>query len=274
MDTYIGHLDKMKVAYGDPVDYHLVLDALNIHLNPILGREVRLHFTGNIHCSSCGRKIKKTYSEGHCYPCTMSLASCDMCILRPETCHYHKGTCREPSWGETHCMRPHYVYLANTAGVKVGIIRETNIPSRWIDQGATQAIPILRVATRLQSGIFEVMFKKAVSDKTNWRDMLKGPAKLQDMEDRREMLYEVCAEGMDDLMSRYGEDEIEVLDEEEVRTFNYPVLTWPEKITSMSLDKKPTIEGRLQGIKGQYLIFDKGVINIRKFSAYEVEFSY
>ncbi|MDJ0837149.1 MAG: DUF2797 domain-containing protein [Acidobacteriota bacterium] len=272
METYIGHLDKMKVADGESVDYHLPLDELRIHLNPLLGMQVRLQFTGNIHCCNCGNKIKKTYSDGHCYPCTMRLASCDMCILRPETCHYDKGTCREPDWGLRNCMTDHYVYLANTAGVKVGITRHTNLPSRWIDQGATQAIPILRVSTRLQSGMFEVMLKKHVADKTNWREMLKGPARNVDLEERRELLFEACADQMDDLLGQY-EDEVEVLDEEETRAFQYPVLEYPEKIRSLNLDKNPKIEGRLTGIKGQYLIFDAGVINVRKFTAYEVEFS-
>jgi len=271
METYIGHLDKMKVEDGEVVSYHLPLDTLRVHLNPLLGTEMSLTFTGNIHCETCGRKLNKTYANGHCYPCTMSLASCDMCILKPETCHYEQGTCREPEWGLAYCFKPHYVYLANTGAAKVGITQAQNIPSRWLDQGACQGLPILRVATRLQSGLFEVLLKKHISDKTNWRAMLKGPAPNIDLEDVREELFEECADAMDDLCNRLGYDDVEVLDEEEPRSFEYPVLTYPDKIRSLSLDKNPKIEGRLMGVKGQYLIFDKGVINIRRHSGYEVE---
>ena len=273
METYIGHLNKMKVEDAeDAVNYHLPLDEQRIHLNPLLGKQVRLHFTGTIICETCGSNIKKTYADGHCYPCTMRLASCDLCIMKPETCHYEKGTCREPDWGLRNCFTHHYVYLANTGGVKVGITRHTNLPSRWLDQGATQAIPILKVSSRLQSGMFEMMLKKHVADKTNWREMLKGIPTEVDLEERREELFEACAYQMDDLLGQYGDD-IEVLDEETQRAFHYPVLEYPTKVSSLNLDKKPTIEGRLMGIKGQYLIFDVGVINIRKYSAYEVEFS-
>jgi hypothetical protein len=65
--------------------------------------------------------------------------------MKPETCHYHLGTCREPDWAQNHCFRPHIVYLANSSGVKVGITRKTQIPTRWLDQGASQALPIFEV---------------------------------------------------------------------------------------------------------------------------------
>jgi len=272
MDRVSGHLSKMRIEAGEKARYLMRLDDVEVPLDPYFGRRVSLTLPGSIQCQECGKSIKKTYAEGHCYPCTMRLASCDMCIVRPEKCHYDQGTCREPAWGEAHCMKPHIVYLANTAGLKVGITRAVNVPTRWLDQGATQAIPILRVSTRLQSGIFEVMLKKHISDKTNWREMLKGVDRVLDMEEHRDILFESAADGMDDLCSRF-DDEIEVLEEAEPVTLDYPVLAYPTKIRSLNPEKKPRIEGVLKGAKGQYLIFDCGVINIRKHAGYEATLS-
>ena len=273
METYSGHLSKMIVEIGDPVAYQLPLDELRIPLNSHLGKHVKFEFSGAIHCVSCGRKTKKSYSQGHCYPCTMTLASCDMCILKPELCHYDKGTCREPQWGEKHCLKSHYVYLANSSGLKVGITRGANVPTRWIDQGALQAIPILKVDQRLHSGLLEVAFKKHVSDRTNWRAMLKGDVSSMDLCAERDRLLEVCSDDIQQLRQQFGKQAIEILTEEEVVLIDYPVLKFPQKIISKNFDKTPVVEGVLEGIKGQYLLLSTGVLNIRKFSGYQVELS-
>lgn len=273
MQTYSGHLAKMKTTKGDLVEYQLPLDHLLIPLNELLGRTVSLQFSGVIHCQNCGRKIKKTYDEGHCYPCTMSLACADMCIVRPELCHYAQGTCREPAWGLANCMTPHLVYLANSSGLKVGITREVNIPQRWMDQGAHQALPILRVHTRLQSGLLETMFKQQVADKTDWRRMLSGEPEAMDLKAERERLSAACAATLEHYRLEWGVAAVEVLDRE-VEQFAYPVLRYPKKVKSVSLEKQGTLEGTLEGVKGQYLIFDTGVINIRKYSAYQVKVSF
>lgn len=198
------------------------------------------------------------------------LASCDMCILKPETCHYDQGTCREPEWGEKNCMIKHYVYLANTSGLKVGITRHTQIPTRWIDQGATQALPIFAVSTRLQSGLVETALAQFIADKTNWRALLKGVNDDMDLKVRADELIPQIDERLGDIRLKFGEDAVTRLDED-ITSINYPVLQYPTKITSFNFDKKPEVEGTLLGIKGQYLIFDNGVINIRKFGSYEVE---
>ena len=151
-----GTLRKLKSSLTEPVQYHLPVGDNLVDLNALIGKELTLTFSGTILCSNCGKKTKKSYSQGHCFVCMRKLASCDMCIMKPETCHYDKGTCREPQWGEENCMIPHYVYLANTSGLKVGITRHTQIPTRWVDQGATQALPIFKVQTRLQSGLVEL----------------------------------------------------------------------------------------------------------------------
>src|SRR5690625_1150681 len=123
-----GSLRKMAVAPGEPARYALPLGEESVPLNPFLGQEVRLQFRGAIHCIHCGRKSSKSFNQGYCYPCFRSLARCDTCIVRPELCHYFEGTCREPEWGDAHCMIPHIVYLANSTGTKVGITRHTQLP--------------------------------------------------------------------------------------------------------------------------------------------------
>ncbi len=271
MDTYLGHLGKMKTTMGDPVSYILPLDDLRIPLNPHLGREIKLAFTGAIHCQECGRKIKKTYSEGHCWNCTQALASCDLCIMKPETCHYDQGTCREPAWGEANCMTRHYVYLANSSGLKVGITRGGNIPTRWIDQGAHEGIPIFKVATRKQSGLIETMFKQHVSDRTNWRKMLTNKREEHSLPERRDELMTACKDEIEALRREHGEDAIVPLTDEDVTAIEYPVLNYPEKVKSFNFTKTPMVEGVLQGIKGQYLLLSTGVLNIRKFTGFEVE---
>ena len=168
-------------------------------------------------------------------------------------------------------MRPHYVYLANSSGMKVGITRETQLPTRWIDQGAAQALPIFKVATRLQSGVLEVILKQHIADKTDWRALLKGAPEPANLAEKRDQLFELCAQGIRETQARFGMDAIVPLESGEIVDIDYPVLEYPTKITSLNLDKTPEIRGTLLGIKGQYLIFDIGVINIRKYTGYHVE---
>jgi hypothetical protein len=198
------------------------------------------------------------------------LAQCDVCIMAPERCHYDAGTCREPSWGEQFCMTDHVVYLANSSGIKVGITRATQLPTRWLDQGASQALPIMRVATRQQSGLVEDLLRSQVPDRTNWRALLKGDAEVLDLIAVREQIFDTCAEGLRELQARFGLQAIQPLPDAEVVQMRYPVEAYPTKIVSHNLDKNPVVEGTLMGIKGQYLIFDTGVINIRKYTAYQL----
>ncbi|GGB04049.1 DUF2797 domain-containing protein [Agarivorans gilvus] len=266
-----GHLSKMRAELGEQIQYYLPIGEQELHLNPLIGKSFSFEFTGKINCRNCGKASKKSYSQGYCFVCMRKLASCDMCIMKPETCHYDQGTCREPEWGDEHCMIPHFVYLANTSGLKVGITRHTQIPTRWIDQGATQALPILKVATRQLSGLVEVELAKLIADKTNWRAMLKGDALELDLVAERERLLPEIEAALAQLKERFGEHAIERLPEQEVLDLHYPVNSYPSKISSFNLDKNPLVEGQLQGIKGQYLIFNNGVINIRKFGSYEVK---
>lgn len=265
-----GALSKMKAQLGVPVQYAFRLDDEEVPVNPLIGKTLRLEYLGAIHCSHCGRKTKTSFSQGYCYPCMQKLAQCDICIMSPERCHYEAGTCREPSWGEQFCMTDHVVYLANSSGVKVGITRATQIPTRWIDQGATQALPIMRVATRQQSGFVEDLLRSQVADKTNWRALLKSDATPVDLLAIRDQVLDVCADGMHALQQRFGIQAVQPLSEQPVVEISYPIEAYPAKITSFNLDKNPLVEGTLLGIKGQYLMFDTGVINIRKYTAYQL----
>ncbi|MBD3610012.1 MAG: DUF2797 domain-containing protein [Gammaproteobacteria bacterium] len=272
--TYQGDLAKMHTLLGDTVEYRLPVGKDFIELNPLLGKSFSLEYQGAIHCIHCGRKTKKSFSQGYCYPCFSSLAQCDMCIVKPEQCHFEQGTCREPDWAQDHCMQDHYVYLANSSGLKVGITRGTQIPTRWMDQGASQAIPIYRTQTRLLAGLVEVILKQHVNDKTDWRRMLKGMPEPVDLAAERERLNTEIAAELTKLRNEQGEQSITFLPAEASVEINYPVLEYPTKVSSFNFDKQPLVEGTLLGIKGQYLIFDKGVINIRKFGGYEVKASF
>jgi len=265
-----GFIRKMVTQLTQPVRYQLPLSEQLIDLNPLIGQSIRLRYTGQITCVHCQRKTKKSFSQGYCYPCFKALAQCDLCIMKPETCHYEAGTCRDPEWGQTFCMQPHIVYLANSSGIKVGITRETQIPTRWIDQGATQALPILKVSSRYLSGLVEVIIAQHVSDKTSWQKMLKGQAQNVDLIAKRDELLSVCEQEIAALKPRLGEEAIEFL-HEEIVAIEFPVETYPEKVKSFNFDKTPEVSGILRGIKGQYLLLDSGVINLRKFSGYEVE---
>ena len=267
-----GQLRKMKSRLQNPVEYQLPLTDQLLKLNPVIGKAVNLIYKGNIYCIHCGRKTSKSFNQGYCYPCFTTLARCDMCIMKPEQCHYHKGTCREPEWGEAHCMQPHYVYLANSSGIKVGITRHTQIPTRWIDQGAVQALPILKVQSRFISGLAEISIANHVSDKTSWQRMLKNQVEKVDLYFKRDELLEICKKELQQITNQFGEQAIQFLADEKSIEINYPVLEYPTKVKSFNLDKTPEISATLLGIKGQYLIFDSGVINIRKYAGYEVEF--
>jgi hypothetical protein len=269
-----GTLRKMRADLGtgnhpDEVDYFLPIGNQELPLNPCIGKHLKLEFLGNIICKNCGNKTRKSFSQGFCFPCMRRLAQCDMCILKPETCHFHMGTCREPEWGEKNCFVPHYVYLSNTSGLKVGITRHTQIPTRWIDQGATQATIMFKVESRHQSGLVETAFKALVADKTNWRTMLKENQPDRDLVAKAD---EFKSNLQLDASHKIDIFPIDTIDEQysDIASIRYPVLEFPKTIKSHNFDKNPVVEGMLMGIKGQYLMFDTGVINVRKFTSYEV----
>lgn len=269
-----GYLRKMRASLQSPVNYSLVLDNEDYPLVTAIGQPISIQHTGKIHCIHCGKATKKSYSQGYCFPCMRALAQCDVCIMKPEECHYDEGTCREPEWGEKHCMQPHTVYLSNTSGIKVGITRNEQVPTRWIDQGAVQALPIVEVESRYLSGLVEIELKNYFDDKTRWREMLQGNIELLDLEAERDDVFDEASLEFEQLQERYGEEAVVLLEYEDVVTIDYPVIEYPTQVSSLSLDKTPLVEGILKGIKGQYLILDTGVINLRKFTGYEVVVSW
>jgi len=267
MTTYSGNVRKMRTELLSPVGYTLPIGDQLLAMNPLIGQQIRLEFQGEINCIACGRATKKSFQQGHCFPCMRSLPQCDQCIVRPELCHFAQGTCRDEAWGQENCMQDHYLYLANSSGLKVGITRGSQIPTRWMDQGATQALAIMRAPTRHNIGQLEVALKAFANDRTDWRKMLKGSAESLDLLDAKYRLLERAESTLGELDEQIG---WEVLPDQPLVEIDYPVLQYPEKIKSLNLDKAPSVEGVLQGIKGQYLIFDCGVMNIRKYAGYNL----
>ena len=272
MAIYQGNIRKMQVSI-DPAhlaQYQLPIGGSLVDINPLIGSQIKVGYGGEIHCLHCQKKTKKSFAQGYCYRCLMSLAQCDTCIMRPELCHYDKGTCREPAWGEANCLSDHFVYLANTGTVKVGITRHVSelVSSRWLDQGATQAMAIMRVQNRLTSGLVETAFKEHIADKTNWRTMLKSQPDKIDLQTLKESLLEQVEDDLDEIIGEYGFQAIDILDVPAV-DIHYPVQHYPEKVKSINLDKEGEFSGTLQGIKGQYWLLDGDrVINMRKYSGY------
>lgn len=260
---YSGILHKMKSAFGSPVEYRLLLDDEELFVNSLIGKSISIQHTGTIFCSSCNAKIKKTFQDGLCFKCFQSAPEASECILRPELCRAHLGEGRNVEWEERNHNQPHIVYLAASDKVKVGVTRATQVPFRWIDQGASSAIFLAETPNRYEAGKLEVALKSVFTDKTNWQRMLKNEIDESiDLENEKWSLHEQLPS---DLTEYFSEND-------EIIEFQYPVIQYPEKIKSISLDKTPLIEGKLTGIKGQYLIFEDGsVLNIRKHTGYEVE---
>jgi len=272
--VFQGNIQKMQVHINDDgiAQYHLPIGDEKIDMNALIGKEITIAFNGSIDCIYCKRKTKKSFNQGYCYPCLIRLARCDSCIVKPEQCHYHEGTCREPDWGEAHCLQEHFVYLANTGTAKVGITRHVSdgVSSRWIDQGASQALPIFRVSERKLSGLVETALKSYIGDKTNWRTMLKGQITPINLMDVKEEIFEKARSEMEALTNKYGLQAISPIDSKQIN-IDYPVLVYPEKIKSINLDKEMEFSGLLNGIKGQYLLLDNDrVINMRKYAGYQL----
>ena len=270
-----GDLQKMHTQLNSDsmVHYQLAINDQSIDMNALIGQRITLSFAGVIHCSHCGKVTNKSF-QGFCYEHFLALAQADQCIMSPEKCHFSAGTCREADWGEQHCFQSHYVYLANGSGIKVGITRGTQVPTRWIDQGAIQAIPIARVGNRKVAGDLEVIIKQHISDKTNWRSMLKEDVAKLDMAQERDAILALIKPQFEDLCLDVGRQNVEWIFHADTLNIQYPTPNWPEKISSFNLDKDSEITGLLLGIKGQYLILDSGVLNVRRFTGYQVTLAY
>lgn len=267
-----GPISKMRVEHDAQASYFLPIGESAVAINALLGKRIRITFLNKINCQHCGRITKKSFAGGYCYPCFKKLAQCDLCVMSPDRCHYEQGTCREPEWGEAFCMQPHVLYLANSTGLKVGITRNSQMPTRWLDQGAVQAIVLLRAATRYQVGCVEKCLGEFVSDKTNWRHLITRDTQRVDMPEAAKSLIAQASEKFAVLAEKFGDDLVWE-ENAEVHEFHYPVQAYLDKAKTVKLKPGEPIEGILLGIRGQYLIFDVGAFNVRSHTSHHVEFS-
>ena len=251
--NYEGVLTKMQTEIGSPIQYYLVFESDFLNVNQLLNKKVSIKFMG-YQCLNCGLS-KKIYRQGFCYDCFYEIPQAADWIMRPElsTAHLDKED-RDLEYEKKAQLQPHIVYLANSSNVKVGVTRKTQVPTRWIDQGAHEAIEIVEVPNRYLAGITEVALKDHVGDKTNWRTMLKNEIQDENLIDWRDKLKQYIPE---EAQSYFIENNNET-------NLEFPVLQYPQKPKSLNLQKTPNFEGVLKGIKGQYLIFeDDTVFNIR-----------
>jgi hypothetical protein len=259
--TYQGVLTKMQTEFGNPIQYYLVFEDGFLNVNQLLDKNIAINFLG-YQCLNCKKK-KKIFRQGYCYDCFYASASVGDWIMRPELSTAHLGIKdRDLAYEEKVQLQPHIVYLALSSEVKVGVTRKTQVPTRWIDQGANEAISIIEVPNRYLAGITEVALKNYYADKTNWRKMLTNSIDHVDLIAERLKLENLIPTEVQEYF---------FLDKNDLFQMHYPVLHYPAKVKSLSLDKTPQFQGKLTGIKGQYLLFADGtVFNIRGSEGYVV----
>lgn len=258
-------IKKMDTSLNEVVNYNLNFDNKKFLMNDLINCKINISWKGKVICQ-CGREMKKFYRSGFCYTCYWESPQASQSIFKPELCTAHLNIEeRDLAWEKKFQIAPHYVYLANSSGIKVGITRKTQGVTRWMDQGASQAIILAEVPNRRFSGDIEVAIKKHVSDKTNWRKMLSGePSAIDLLKIKNEL-------------SNYVPDELKryISKDNNVTHIKYPVSVYPEKIKSLKLEKSHEISTVLKGIKGQYLIFENNeVFNIRAHEGFVVDFSF
>jgi len=265
MGTLKGRLLKMESKFDTPIQYSMPIGDAALDLNPLIGKKLRLTFENQIFCTSCGKLTKKSFFQGFCYPCFINAPEAGECILRPELCLAHEGKGRDPIWEQEMHNTPHAVYLALTSSTKVGVTRWTQIPSRWIDQGAAEAIVLAKTPNRYLAGCIEVALKAHLTDKTPWQRMLKNEFDESiDLVQKKSEIVSLLPKNL----SQY------VFEDDKKTILSYPVSENPEKVKSVGFDKQPIIEGILTGIRAQYLMFGDTVFNVRKHGGYVATISY
>ena len=258
-------LKKMDTDLQDVVQYTLDIHGETHNMNDYIGKNIKIEWSGDVICS-CEKVMKKFYRSGFCYQCYWDSPMASQSIFKPELCTAHLGIEeRDLEWEKEFQIAPHYVYLANSSGIKVGITRGSQGVIRWMDQGASQAILLAEVPNRRFSGDIEVSLKRFVADVTNWRKMLSGTPDFVDLVQLKEEL------------SLHVPEELKqyILPNNTVTEIKYPVTKYPTKIKSVKLERSPIIEGELMGIKGQYLLLDEDrVFNIRSHEGFISKFSH
>ncbi len=259
---YEFNLSKMRSEYATPIRYYLHNGSEEIYMNDLIGKRISIKYLHQINCVSCGKITRQSYMNGHCYNCFMTLPECDPGIFNPEEDKAHLGIARDMESAKKFSLVDHYVYLAYTGEVKVGVANMNNIPTRWIDQGAVVAIKFAKTPNRNLAGQIEVEMKKYLADKTNWRRMLMfSQADVNLVEYKKQNL-----EKLPDYLRIY-----ESFDDS-ITELYYPYKT-VANLRSVSLEKTDSVEGVLVGIKAQYLIFENGTaLNVRTHSGYKVVF--
>ena len=264
--AYSFDLTKMRSNLnGGEVEYFVATADGELRMNDLLGQPVELRFRGEIHCKSCGILTRKSFAQGFCYNCFLTSPEAEECVLNPEKCKAHLGVARDIEYSRTHCLIPHYVYLSVTSGLKVGVTRHTQIPTRWIDQGATRALILAETPNRHIAGLMEVFLKQHYSDKTQWSKMLMGDDDGGvDLMAEKGKAASLLPAAMKRLVSPH----------DQITRIQYPVLRYPEKPINIDLQKNATVSGVLNGIKGQYLMVGDSVINIRRHTGFGVLLSF
>jgi len=260
---YVGTIRKMRAEDQGGIQYHLPVGESLVGMNQFIGKDLELNYRGSIHCIRCGNRTSKSFAQGYCYPCFSTAPETEECVLRPELCRAHEGISRDMDYAKSHCLIEQVVYLSLTSGIKVGVTRSTQVPVRWIDQGAVEAIEFARTPNRYLAGLMEVSMKQHLSDKTNWRRMLtEAHPGAVDLVAEKQRFAALLPTEFKEYLS----------DDQNVWKLHFPVLVYPEKVSSLNFDKTPQLGGKLMGIKGQYLIFEGNkVLNIRKFGGYELQ---
>ncbi len=256
-------LEKLHTTHEEPIQYTF---ADGTSLNERIGTEILLQYTGNIVCRKCAKSTNKSFGEGFCYQCFLSAPEASPCILHPELCEAHLGKGRDLAYEEKNHNQPHYVYLAATDQVKVGVTRVTQMPTRWIDQGAREAIILAETPNRYEAGKLEVELKAFYTDKTNYRKMIQN--NIDENIDLVTEKWQTVEQLPSDLQTFISENDY-------VTELIYPVVKFPTSATVINLEKTPLIKEKLVGIKGQYLLFENNsALNVRRHTGYDIEFTY
>ncbi|WP_130735437.1 DUF2797 domain-containing protein [Flavobacterium sp. J27] len=260
---YQGVLQKMQTELAHPIQYYLVFEDSFLNVNQLLNKEIEIAFQG-YQCLNCG-EAKKIFRQGFCYDCFMTSPAVGDWIMKPELSTAHLDIeDRDLAYEKRVQLQPHIVYLALSSEVKVGVTRKTQVPTRWIDQGAIQAVPIVEVPNRYLAGITEVALKNHFADKTSWQKMLKNEVIPADLQAERQKTKDWIPK---EVLPYFAE-------QEKIYDLEFPVLHYPKKVNSLNLDKTPLYNGKVMGIKGQYLLFEDGtVFNIRSYEGYVVKMS-
>ncbi|WP_246095517.1 DUF2797 domain-containing protein [Saccharicrinis carchari] len=252
----------MTCDLSDTVEYVLPIGGERVSINQFIDKKVSFNYLHQINCIACGKKTNKSFGQGFCYTCFTQAPEASECVLQPDKCQAHLGISRDAEWAKQHCLVPHVVYLAVSSNIKIGITRKTQVPTRWIDQGASFAIIVAETPNRHIAGTIEKFLMQHYTDKTSWQGMLKGNVMETDLLAEKEKACQYLPAELKQYCTA----------DNKITEINFPVNQFPAKVKSATFDKTDKVAGTLTGIKGQYLILDNtNVLNIRRHNGYLIE---